>query len=153
MATCSAAAEPLQPATTESSCDPQPDRSHPGQLIPLRSRYNTPVLRRPVNRAPVPSTDRGPAAIPYSKTAARQPASGHTYRPKLSCNSLTKCWKCSVISVTFAVGCKSPFRRFRFLLGSQNLLTPSCFYTQEFTSPHPFCRAARTIFALRAGAR
>src|SRR5436305_10276627 len=34
-----------------------------------------------------------------------------------------------------AHGCKSPFRRFRFLLGSQNLLTPSCFYTQEFTSP------------------
>lgn len=32
------------------------------------------------------------------------------------------------------IGCKSPFRRFRFLLGGENPLTASCFYTQEFTS-------------------
>src|SRR6266487_2104093 len=28
---------------------------------------------------------------------------------KLSCTSRTKCWNCSVIGVTFAIGCKPPF--------------------------------------------
>ena len=89
--------------------------------------------RRPVDKGPVPSTGRGPAAIPYSKTAATPLVSGHTYRPrKLSCRSLTKCWKCSVISVTFAIGCKSPFLRIGFRSLGQNQLTPSRFYTKEF---------------------
>src|SRR5579864_3305811 len=38
------------------------------------------------------------------------------------------------MGIIFAIGCKSPFRE-RLLLARQSQLTPSRFYTIEFTSP------------------
>src|SRR5713101_2354144 len=35
-----------------------------------------------------------------------------------------KCWKCSVIGIIFAIGCRSPFQE-RLLLVRQSQLTPS----------------------------
>src|SRR5262252_9764457 len=46
---------------------------------------------------------------------------------KVSFTSARKCWKCSVIGVTFAIGCKPPFLRIWFSLASKNQLTPSYF--------------------------
>jgi hypothetical protein len=38
------------------------------------------------------------------------------------------------MGIIFAIGCKSPFQE-RLLLARQSQLTPSRFYTIEFTSP------------------
>src|SRR5205807_4202875 len=40
---------------------------------------------------------------------------------KLSFISARKCWKCSVIGIIFAIGCRSPFRKGFSLLGKANL--------------------------------
>src|SRR6267378_3562596 len=45
---------------------------------------------------------------------------------KLSCNSSTKCWKCSLITVIFAMGVSLLFWN-GFSLRGQSQLTPSCF--------------------------
>src|SRR5271165_20165 len=45
---------------------------------------------------------------------------------KLSCNSATKCWKCSVIGIIFAMGVGLLFWN-GFSLRGQSQLTPSCF--------------------------
>src|SRR5581483_11749359 len=55
---------------------------------------------------------------------------------KLSFSSVKKCWNCSVMQLTLAMGCKSPFRRNRLLLDRQKAnLHPLAFYTSEVTSP------------------
>src|SRR2546423_11617925 len=50
----------------------------------------------------------------------------HRSPHKLSFISARKCWKCSVIGIIFAIGCRSPFRK-GFSLRGQSQLTPSCF--------------------------
>jgi hypothetical protein len=58
---------------------------------------------------------------------------------KLSFSSLTKCWKCSVIGVTFAMGVSLLFKGALASQAKANL-HPLAFYTIEVTSPN----AART---------
>src|SRR5579875_3587025 len=53
----------------------------------------------------------------------------------VSFRSRTKCWNCSVIGVTFLMGCKSPFHRIWFFLTSRTNLHPPHFYTHKITSP------------------
>src|SRR5207245_6723848 len=43
---------------------------------------------------------------------------------KLSFISARKCWKCSLIGIIFAIGCRSPFQE-RLSLVRQSQLTPS----------------------------
>src|SRR5581483_2505645 len=51
-------------------------------------------------------------------------------------SSVKKCWNCSVMQLTLAMGCQSPFRRNRLLLVRQKAnLHPLAFYTSEVTSP------------------
>src|SRR5579883_2936745 len=52
----------------------------------------------------------------------------------VSFRSRTKCWNCSVICVTFLMGCKL-LSRIWFFLTSRTNLHPPPFYTQKFTSP------------------
>src|SRR5947209_18382239 len=55
---------------------------------------------------------------------------------KLSFISARKCWKCSVIGIIFAIGCRSPFRK-GFSLRGQSQLTPSCFlHNQSYVTWH-----------------
>jgi hypothetical protein len=49
-----------------------------------------------------------------------------------------------VMGIIFAIGCKSPFQE-RLLLARQSQLTPSRFYTIEFTSPLAKAREGRRI--------
>src|ERR1700728_1970001 len=55
---------------------------------------------------------------------------------KLSFISARKCWKCSVIGIIFAIGCRSPFGKALACEAKANL-HPLAFYTIEFTSPSP----------------
>src|SRR5271165_1964408 len=57
---------------------------------------------------------------------------------KLSCNSATKCWKCSVIGIIFAMGVGLLFWN-GFSLRGQSQLTPSCFlHNRIYVTPGPF---------------
>src|SRR3954469_12021542 len=66
-----------------------------------------------------------------SDSASRKCFQASLVRPsrspqKLSFRSARKCWKCSLMDVIFAMGCKSPFREFGFSSSGQSQLTPSC---------------------------
>src|SRR6201981_2487370 len=53
---------------------------------------------------------------------------------KLSCNSSTKCWNRSLIGITLAMGCRSPFGSALACEAKANL-QPLAFYTINVTSP------------------
>src|SRR5439155_18797681 len=68
---------------------------------------------------------------------------------KLSFISARKCWKCSLIGIIFAIGCRSPFQE-RLSLVRQSQLTPSRLYTINVTSPlrrAPFARPGEVPWA------
>src|SRR5579863_5734931 len=54
---------------------------------------------------------------------------------KLSCNSSTKCWYCSVIGVTFAMGVSLFSKESVSAFQAKTNLHPLAFYTIEVTSP------------------
>src|SRR5207245_1763159 len=54
---------------------------------------------------------------------------------KVSFRSRTKCWNCSVIGATFAMGCKLLFKDLVLASEAKTNLHPPHFYTPEFTSP------------------
>src|ERR1700752_1118550 len=53
---------------------------------------------------------------------------------KVSCNSSTKCWNRSLIGITLAMGCRSPFGSALACEAKANL-HPLAFYTINVTSP------------------
>src|SRR5439155_20227334 len=77
-----------------------------------------------VRTAPSPHSDRVAAPTAARKTAARLASSARTNPQKLSFISARKCWKCSLIGIIFAIGCRPPFQE-RLLLVRQSQLTPS----------------------------
>src|SRR5437016_10155512 len=55
---------------------------------------------------------------------------------KLSFISARKCWKCSLIGIIFAIGCRSPFQE-RLSLVRQSQLTPSrLLHNQRYVTPY-----------------
>src|SRR5439155_12838980 len=80
-----------------------------------------------VRTAPSPHSDRVAAPTAARKTAARLASSARINRPRNSLSSFIsarKCWKCSLIGIIFAIGCRSPFQE-RLSLVRQSQLTPS----------------------------
>src|SRR3989475_4917762 len=77
-----------------------------------------------VRTAPSPNSDRVAAPTAARKTAARLASSARINRPRNSFISARKCWKCSLIGIIFAIGCRSPFQE-RLSLVRQSQLTPS----------------------------
>src|SRR5881275_1055001 len=78
-----------------------------------------------VRTAPSPNSDRVAAPTAARKTAARASFVCPYKSPqKLSFISARKCWKCSLIGIIFAIGCRSPFQE-RLSLVRQSQLTPS----------------------------
>src|SRR5439155_574202 len=56
---------------------------------------------------------------------------------KLSFISARKCWKCSLIGIIFAIGCRSPFQE-RLSLVRQSQLTPSrLLHNQRYVTAQP----------------
>ena len=55
---------------------------------------------------------------------------------KLSLISARKCWKCSVIGIIFAIGCRSPFFGKALACEAKANLHPLAFYTINVTSPN-----------------
>src|SRR5207244_9179852 len=57
---------------------------------------------------------------------------------KLSFISARKCWKCSLIGIIFAIGCRSPFQE-RLSLVRQSQLTPSrLLHNQRYVTQPPY---------------
>src|SRR5438552_15935590 len=78
-----------------------------------------------VRTAPSPNSDRVAAPTAARKTAARASfVCPYKSTQKLSFISARKCWKCSLIGIIFAIGCRSPFQE-RLSLVRQSQLTPS----------------------------
>ena len=76
-----------------------------------------------------------PAVIPLPKTVHTSRVFPYRSPQNISFKSRTKYWNCSVIGVTFAMGCKLLFKDL-VSLASETNLHPLAFYTLEFTSPH-----------------
>src|SRR5438876_2110843 len=78
-----------------------------------------------VRTAPSPHSDRvaAPTAAPKNRCQASF-VCPYKSPQKLSFISARKCWKCSLIGIIFAIGCRSPFQE-RLSLVRQSQLTPS----------------------------
>src|SRR5438552_6083380 len=91
-----------------------------------------------VRTAPSPNSDRVAAPTAARKTAARASFVCPYKSPqKLAFISARKCWKCSLIGIIFAIGCRSPFQE-RLSLVRQSQLTPSrLLHNQRYVTHKP----------------
>jgi hypothetical protein len=128
-----AAARSLQPQRPEAGHETSPVIAIAVILPPLPP----PVARLTVYRSRCRSLSKAKNCSADCRTRpCRSPQ-------KLSVNPSTKCWKCSLIGVTFAPGCKSPFQRTSFSCFGQNQLTPSrLLHNRGYATPEWESRAA-----------
>ena len=97
-------------------------------------KQNRCTVSGPTSRPVVPFLQRqapwvklfGPCDSSSRKPCHASLVCPYTSPQELSFISVRKCWKCSVIGIIFAIGCRSPFQE-RLLLVRQSQLTPSRF--------------------------
>src|SRR5436309_3286420 len=106
-----------------------------------------------VRTAPSPNSDRVAAPTAARKTAARASFVCPYKSPqKLSFISARKCWKCSLIGIIFAIGCRSPFQE-RLSLVRQSQLTPSRLLHNQRYVTHPSAADTATLVEWSANRR